>query len=175
MIQAQGKKVIVILVSFGLYLLIAGYAGRILEVFESNWRYGRIFRQRIVYDRINREEQLPMSIADLVKLKIDRDSKYAWDCRKYIDHYDPNVWQVPQHVLLMHKHGSFYYVTFGDGSQAILRYWRPASLEETGVDRSIKYLYAPPYLEHCTQLILFGAIAFLIASIASKKLFWAER
>lgn len=160
------SKVVVLLISLGIYLPISLFGNRHVVLMQSNWRYARISKQAIAYYLINVFQEVPKSLKDLPESpNFPGQSKMI---QKYIDYYDPNAWQNPQRIFFMHKHGHLYYVTFGDGSQAVLKLWRCPYPRENVRQGQIQWLQVHTgWFEHWIRLIAFGIVAMLIYAVAA--------
>jgi len=163
------KNLILILITLAFYLptgLIANYC---LQLIESNRCYARLYRQRVACDVVKRAGEVPETIGGLFAMC--HPETFPEPSHKYIDYYDANAWKHSGRVFLMHKYASLYYVTFGDGSQAILKYWTIPDAEKIRRGRPLTRLYIrPEWSHHWIRLVVFGAIGVIFTLLITALL-----
>lgn len=164
------RKLIIVLFILGFYLPVAFVINYYWDLKESNRCYARIHRQAIVYNIINNTwdatGKIPKAIAELPD-----DPCYPGllkECQKFIDYYEPNAWQNPQRIFFLHKTKRSCYVTFGDGSQTILRYWRRYNKDEE--NSPFNYLYVRVHwFRQWFRITFLGLVAIAIAILVTLR------
>jgi len=164
LLQNMKKRIIVLLVSLFFYLFLAYCINTYWNLIEHNKERVVVTRQRDAYSFIRLSKE---PIEKIVKI-INELPEWS---QNYIDYYNYKAWQDPQQILFMHKCGIFYCVTFGDGSQSILKYWIvPDSLQE------VKYFQVYQLgggffrFTNWSRVVVFGALGILITIIVSSLL-----
>jgi|GEM_PF-5116345 len=160
-------KLGVFFVSLVLYLSFGFVINNIWNVIELNLRHGFPFNtQASIYNFINNTECVPNTIADISALSDN--PVFQKDAPKYIQYYDPNAWQDPRRIFLLYQRGSFYWVTFGDGTQAIMTYLiKHSYLRKPGEPNPLTLNENLHKFEHFPRALVLGAVAILITTFVS--------
>jgi len=144
------------------YLPIGIVADYCTELIQANRRHAHLNKQVVTYGHIKKTGIVPRDLNDISNLP--GVSSYVKDGLKYIDYYNSDVWGEPQRIFFMHRDGGLYYVTYGDGSHAIVKYWhKPYQYIIGGEDIQkwdIPYLSGKiAWFNHWLRMLIFGSIA----------------
>jgi len=168
------KKIfIVFFLSLGFYLPVSYIANSSWNLIETNRLHSPRIIQEFTYSHIHRFintiNEVPETITEVCALS-DRPALRE-QIPKCIDYYDPNAWQDPMRIFFLYQKGPYYWITFGDSTQAILRYWkRPSCLHKEQEPKPRTLDSSLHEFEHFPRTVVLGAVAILIATFVSSTL-----
>ena len=168
------KKIfIVFFLSLGFYLPVSFFANSLWNLIESERLHSPRIVQEFTYSRIHRyinaTNEMPETINEVCAIS-DR-PELREQIPKCIHHYDPNAWKEPMRIFFLRQKGPYYWITFGDGTQAILRYWRRPSYLHKEQKPKPRTLDASVHkFEHFPRTVFLGSLAILITTLVNSKL-----
>jgi hypothetical protein len=123
------RSITVFLLSFAVFLIVFAVVSTLVKalcLYRANgiWAW-QVYCHHIL--DLHRGGTVAAPEMDLVR--VDANEYYLKDFKTY---YYPENWDKPGRVLLRHKWGNFYFVTFGDGSRASVAHF---SLSDPNAER----------------------------------------
>lgn len=165
-LQNVKKELIVLLVSLVLYLPLSYVINWAWAAFELNRRQYPVSIQASAYSFLNAIEYVPQTTADLCALA-DK-PLFREYVPRYVQYYDPNAWREPGQIFFLYERGPFCWVTFGDGTQAVLTYLikhsylrKPGQPYPRTLDTGLQYFARYP------RVVTFGIVAMLIYAVVA--------
>jgi hypothetical protein len=156
------KSLTIILISLLVYLPITFVINAFFRLMNYNNERALLAAYYSMYYQIKKSAedtgQIPKTISDLP------------GGGKFVHYYNPDAWRKSGRILLWYQLGYSYGVTFGDGNQAILIYWKKRPFWEETLDKSDIAELRPRSLPTSkTNVITSGVIAILVTCFVSNK------